>query len=316
MIKKIVLYIFFLLLILFGLQVVYNFSLSKNPNIKSSYVLNNKVNADVLFLGPCEPLWMLDPDSIDPLINLKTFNLATNHSNFAENYLHLYLYLKNNPAPKYIFQYITTESVDGEFNVFNSYLFPHILSDDTVSQIVRDQDPDYYRFVKIPFMRYAYYNNYINFNAFQGAKYYIQDRKEAYHSKGFIPPQNIQWDYRFEEFVEKYPTGHVYKWNVQEIKYLKRIIDLTKNAGSTLILYESPVWVEMIPYMLNRNEIQDSVYKLAKKNNLEYWTFDTIAFTRDKSNFFSPLNTTAKGSSIFTKTLADCFNKTYYKKRN
>ena len=90
---KLFLTILLLWALLLGTSKLYDFCIEQNCNLKLSYVLKSPVNADILFHGPCEPLWMVNPHIIDSIVHLKSYNIALSHSDFADSYLHLYFYL-------------------------------------------------------------------------------------------------------------------------------------------------------------------------------------------------------------------------------
>jgi len=159
--------------VLVGLSKLYDFALLHNTNIKAAYVQKTKIEADILIHGPCEPLWMISPKTLDKQTGLRSYNLSSSHSDFADNYLHLYFYLKNNKAPKYLFLYATPESMDPKYNTFNTYRFAAFVDDPVVDSVIKENDPAYYQWTKIPFMKYAYYSNKINFDALTGLKIYI-----------------------------------------------------------------------------------------------------------------------------------------------
>ena len=116
---KIFLFVAVLLASMWGLDVLYTFALLHNQNLKLTSVATHPRNAELLIHGPCEPLWMVSPELIDPHTGISSYNLALSHSDFADNYLHLYLYLKQNHAPEYLFLFVTPESFDVRFNTLN-----------------------------------------------------------------------------------------------------------------------------------------------------------------------------------------------------
>lgn len=286
------------------MQQVYSFGLSKNANIKTSYVLNNKINAELLIHGPCEPLWMLSPKRIRSITGLKTYNLALSHSNFADNYLHFYLYLKNNTAPKYMFLYVTPESFDDNYNVFNTFRFARFMDDPIVQSVVSESDSNYYYWSKFPFMRYAYYSNNINFDVIQGFKHYITNDTLPYYEDGYEAPFHVTWDNHLDEFISLYPKGYHFKWNLSYEKNFRKIIELAQQHNIQVYLYESPVLAEALPYLANRTEIIERLKAISKEYNIIYKQFDTMKMAQSRENYTSTLNTSLKGSAIFTDTLA------------
>lgn len=302
-IKKISLSFIIILLILFGLSRLYDFALKQNCNLKISYVQKTKIDAEILIHGPCEPLWMISPTQLDKITGLKSYNLALSHSDFADNYLHLYFYLKNNKVPKYLFLYVTPESMDLKYNTFHSYSFAEYLGDTIVDSVVKECDSEYYKWIQIPFMKYAYYGNKINFNAIQGLKHFLTDRQIPYYKDGYEPPIQIIWDNHLEKFIQLYPKGYNFEWNILREKYLNKTIELAQNMGVKVYLYESPVLKEAMPYQPNRERIVNKIRDIAIKYGIEYVQFENMAIADSRKYYMSTLNTNLQGSNIFTDSL-------------
>ena len=58
----------------------------------------------------------------------------------------------------------------------------------------------------------------------------------------------------------------------------------------------------------NRAEMMAKIERLAAALDVDFWVFDDLEMANEQSNFFSTLNTTIKGSEIFTDTLGRYFN--------
>ena len=287
----------------YGLEKLYDFVLRQNCNIKIAYIQKEKINAEILIHGPCEPLWMISPDELDRITGLKSYNLALTHSDFADNYLHLYYYLKNNNAPKYIFLYVTPESMDLNYNTFNTFRFAPYIDNPVVDSVIKECDGNYYKWIRIPFMRYAYYNNKINFDAIQGLKHYFTNRKEPYYINGYEPPFQVKWDNHLEKFIQLYPHGYRFEWNKLREKYLCKLIELAKQYGIRIYLFESPVLKEALQYQPNREVMVNRIKAIATKYGIVYKQFDNMKIAESCAYFMSTLNTNLKGSLIFTDSL-------------
>ena len=236
---------------------------------------------------------------------LKSYNLALSHSDFADNYLHLYLYLKNNKAPKYLFLYVTPESLDKKFNTFNTYRFANYTNDSLVKEVLAENDPDYNRWTSVPYMRFAYYNSYTMFNAIQGCKHYYSDKAEAYYPSGFEPPAKIVWDNHLEDMQHQYPKGYTFVVDPLRIKYMGKIIELAQKNDIKVILYESPVLKESLSNLKNREEMLEQIKRVAKDYNIKYVQFDDLPLAGSRDYFISSLNLNLKGIKIFNDTLAN-----------
>ncbi|HXC04276.1 MAG TPA: hypothetical protein VNZ86_05945 [Bacteroidia bacterium] len=292
---------------LWGLEKTYDYFLSRNMNLKPAYITRHRIDADVIFLGPCEPLWMMDPDAFTKVTGLTAYNLATVHASFAENESMLHLYLDHNKAPKYIFLYVTTESLDGAFNVFNTYAFAPYLNQEWIAGRVAEEDSVYNRYRKLPFMKYGFYSDYVHFGFVQGVRHVWNKREEPYFKNGYVPPHDMVWDGRLERFIAQYPKGRHFNWNARDVKHLKAILEQARISNIQVILYESPMLNEVKPYILNREEIKQKITTFARENQVPYWVFDTMQISRSRDYFFSILNTNKLGSDIFNRTFAAYF---------
>lgn len=300
---KIIISVLFLGLFLIGLSKFYDFALKQNCNLKASYVQKSKINADVLIHGPCEPLWFISPVILDKQTGLKSYNLALSHSDFADNYLHLYFYLKNNIPPKYLFLFVTPESMDENYNTFNTYRFAAFIGDTVVNEVVKENDSTYYFWTKIPFMKYGYYNSKINFDVLQGLKHYLTHRTLPYYADGYEPPLQIKWDNHLEKFIELYPKGYYFKWSRLREKYLRKTIELAQQKGVKVYLFETPVLKEALKYQPNRNAIVERVKHLATQYGIIYKQFDDMKISESRENYMSALNLNLNSSRIFTEEL-------------
>ncbi len=287
--------------LLIGCSRLYDFALKQNCNLKAAYVQKAKINASILIHGPCEPLWFISPTILDKQTGLKSYNLALSHSDFADNYLHLYFYLKNNTPPNYLLLFVTPESMDENYNTFNTYRFAEFVGDDVVDTVLSECDSSYYFWTKIPFMKYGYYSNKINFDALQGLKHYFTHRTIPHFADGYEPPLQIKWDNHLEEFIQLYPKGYNFKWSKLREKYLRKTIALAQQKGTKVLLFESPVLKEAIQYQPNRNEIIKKIKALAAEYSITYKQFDNLKIAESRENFMSALSLNLNGSRIFAE---------------
>lgn len=283
---------------------LYSFGLLHNKNLKASYISQQSINTEVLVHGPCEPLWMVDPSQLNAVASINAYNLALSHSDFADNYLHLHLYLKKNFPPKILLLYVTPESIDNRFNAFNTYRFIPFLNDDTVNAVIKEMDSDFYNYSGIPFIRYAYFNKQITFQAIQGLKHVVSKKQKPFFENGFEPPAKITWDNHLEDMQKQYPDGFEFKVDPMRIKYLKKIIQLANSKNIKIILYESPVLTESLAHLKNRTETIDVIQKVANEMHVEFKLFKNEKLSSSRDFYISSLNLNQKGLRIFNDSLA------------
>ncbi len=295
---------------LYLLQAFFDFGLKHNLNIKSSYVAAHKVNADLLVLGPCEPLWMVSPEILTKKTNLSCYNLANSHSDFADNYLHLHLYLKNNTTPKYLLLFVTPESFDLNYNTFYSYRFASFLNDTVIENTIKTCDAKYYPWKNYPFMKYAYYSHQTFFSALQGWKHYFTKKALPYYMDGFEPPAKIVWDNHYDNLKKKYPKGYYFTLDTLRETYLYKILGFCKEKNIKVILYESPILKETRINQPNRADFLSLINTIAKNAEVPFVSFQDLSLAEGRKNFVSPMVTTLQGSYLFSDTLGGYLNHT------
>lgn len=300
---KIAVIIVIVLLALLGLDKIYAFGLKHNQNIKIVNVTLDPKNAQLLVHGPCEPLWMICPGMLDSITEVPSYNLALSHSDFADNYLHLYFYLKSNRPPEFLLLYVTPESFDEKYNTFNTYRFAPYLEDSIVAAVVKENDPAYYKWHSVPFMRYAYYNNRMNFEMIQGWKHFFTKRKTAYYEDGFEPPATRVWGNHAGEFAKLYEDNTIFTTDSLRVKYLLKTIRLAKQYHIKTYLYESPVLYEALAFQPNRGKMIQFIEEVAEKENIRFIKFDSLEMAKNRKYFISTLNFNMEGIRIFNDTL-------------
>ena len=302
---KPILFLAFILIFFIGLEKIYDFFLKENINIKTSHISKNSINADVLILGSCGALTTISPKTIEENIHLKAYNLAENHVNILENFLSFSLYLKHNKAPKYLLFFASPETFDERDNLLHSFHFSPFLNNKTINQTIKKEDPTYFRWTFIPFMKYAYYNSQLNFNVLQGMKFYINNKNKPYNEDGFLPIKSPKTPSEKKKLFRpsvKFTTD--YKWSEKQEKYLLKIIQLAQSKNIKIIFYDSPMFYYSNINRKKRIEIQERTKKLADKFSIDYLTFDTMKLSMNKEKFISATLLYEEPSIEFTKVLS------------
>lgn len=298
--KKIFFFVAALFLLLSVLEKIFSITISGNKYIKLNYVTRNKIDAEIIFIGSCEMLTTVSPKIIEKNTGLTGYNLSQNHANVTENYLSLYLYLKNNKAPKYVFLYTSPETFDVRFNCFNGYRFVSFLEDEEVNDCVKKFDYNYWVTSNFPFGKFAYYNSKFLFPAIQGAKHVTSKKAKPYFKDGYEPFFKI-WEFSINKYKENYKSDLVFKMDESRIRYLEKSIELCKSKNIQLILMETPMY--KYSNQLNRKEIIKEIEQLAVRNKVPFYCFDTMGICQQKINFMTNFEPTEKPSRFFNELL-------------
>ena len=270
------------------------------------------MHADILIHGPCEPEWMIDPHIIDTTVGSKSYNLSLNHSDFADNYLHLYLYLKYQKTPKYLFLYVTPVSFDEEIaNTFNTYRFSPFIDEPVVFETVKELDPTYAKYSFIPSMRFAYYSEFTYLKAIQGGYYFLTGRKKVEHPNGYAPALS-SWNTAISEYRVNHSYYNKMNWSILREKYFRKTIELAQSKGIKVILYESPIYKPDEELLDNRKPMMEKIKLIADSYKVPFLVFDTLEMANKKENFFATYNTTHKGSCEFSTHFANYIKENIY----
>jgi hypothetical protein len=300
---KIFLSLLFAFLLLKALEYAVGNGLEYNLDFKIGYIKNHLIDADLVIHGPCEAEWMIDPAVIQSSVTGKPYNLAQNHSDFADNYLFFYTYLKHQPPPKSVLLYVTPESFDSAVaNTFNTYRYAFLMNDSEVKKVVTEMDPDYAQASTIPFLRYSYYSNFIFYKAMNGYLHLFSGKQTPHHPTGYAAPAN-SYNQAFQEFRDLNPTEGYFLWAANREHYFLKLVSFMKEKGIRLMVYESPVYHEALTFQKNRKERVARIDSICRANKVPYFQFDSLAMQYDKKNYFSTYNTTIAGNAIFNSFL-------------
>ncbi|MBI1837808.1 MAG: hypothetical protein HYR91_11155 [Flavobacteriia bacterium] len=311
-IRKTIVSLLIVFTLLFAIEKAYDLFLLRNTELKNSFVANHSINAAILIHGTCVPYTMLIPDSIKAQTGLKTYNLADYHSDYAENYLSLYLYLKKNKNPKYLFLYASPECFDETYNEFNSLRYSYFMDDKLVNEVIKDMNPNYYKWTFIPFFKYTFDNKQIHYKAFIGLNKIRTKNMETTYPTGYYPAYDVK-NNKYIHFKSAYPKGHCFKWSKKRAFYLKKIIELAQKRNFRIILYESPILHSYAKQQRKRIEIIQKIKSFAKHNKIDFITFDTLAICSNKSNFITTVALTNEASEKFSSIFGKYIQTKYLK---
>ncbi|MCX6182835.1 MAG: hypothetical protein NT150_13005 [Bacteroidetes bacterium] len=317
MLKKALISFIIIVAFAFALDRLFQFGLSHNINLKATHVSRGELLTEVLVDGPCEPLFTMDPAYLQLKTGKSFYNLSLNHSDFADNYLHLHLYLKNNPAPKYLFLFATPESFDTRFNTFHPYRFAAFLSDSTVEAVVAEHDKEYVTWMKVPLLRYTYFGNQLTFPAIQGVKHWLTNKKEPYFKNGHQAHPSSRSLANPLHFVQLDEYGNKpedaenksFVWDAKREKYFRLILQAAQDKGIKVVVYESPGYAGILTTQPNRLEMLQKIKNISAEYGNPYWVFAQLPLAVEKSNFICPLIMNSAASKDFMDTLSLRINK-------
>ncbi len=282
--KKLTIIILISMSFLFLAEKGSDYLMKRYPKLKSSYISQVEIKADILIIGACEAEMMLSPKMFDSATGYKTYNLGEVGTRFADNYLYLHQYLKYQKHPKYVILHISPESFSHVDNkLLTTYKHEAFLSDSVVYNVVKELDPGYTKFSKIPFLKYSFYNTFTLFKILDAAGYSVLNKKNPPSIDGFSAPFSSDTVNAPESLV--YKVQH-YQWSPVEEKYFLKILTLCRDNNIQLILYKLPTYKGYYDANVELSKYDDKIVQLVSQYKLPYFTYDTSTLTNDYKNFF------------------------------
>lgn len=274
-----------------------------NRNYKPGYILSNRIDADIVYLGACEPEWGILPDTVKQYAGFTNFILGQFGADYAENFLTMRSYLTRQKNPRLVVIYATPESFDESIaNGFNSYRFAHLVPDDTIRSVVRDFDPAYAQWSHLPFMRYAWYSSHTFFKGVLGWGDRITGKKFTPDNAGSaVFP--IPFEPGKDAVIIHGAPAKDFQWSNRRAKYFSQLISFLQKQHIPVLLYESPLWEKGDSLRHNRNEMLAKIDSIAAVYQVPFKKFENKAISSDSTNFFTITNLSNKATGWFSKEL-------------
>lgn len=272
---------------------------------KPSYVISCKdLYFDYIVGGSSRVENNFNTACFDSICGVKGFNIGYSGSALAQNYLTLYMFLKNgNKTKNYLLQVEDNFLIDPKKSFsypFQDYFFmPHI-GDSIVDNCYKQNVPLYKFFIwkTIPFLKYTEFKNYYTLNNLFKAstvdssifKTKGYSKLNINHKKGF-PLKSYQ------NITKEVPVDEV------NIFYLDKIKDLCKKNNINFIIYSSPVYKDSYLAYKPKN-LHKALINYISVNNIKYFDFMLDEKFNGSAFFLDETHLNAQGTDIFTKQLA------------
>jgi len=273
---------------------------------KPSYIIYSKgLNFDYLVGGSSRVENNFITASFDSVCRVKGFNIGFSGSAIAQNYLTLYLFLKNgNTSKNYLQQVEDNLLIDPKkaFTYpFQDYFFMPYIGDSIVDDCYKHNVPasKFFIWKNIPLLKYTEFKNYYTLNnlikttlfdtLFLKTKGY--SKLKIKHKKGF--PLNSYPNNSLEVPIDSI-----------NIFYLDKIKDLCKKNNINFIIYSSPIYKDSYLAYKPKN-LHDALLNYVSINKIKYFDFMMDEKFNGSEFFLDETHLNAKGTDLFTKQFAD-----------
>ena len=279
----------------------------KNLCEKSDWILNHKDEKfDFAFIGNSRVINMVDINAIEKLTNKSGINLGLIGANYSENYLVLDQFLKAGNTIKNLIIQMDMHNLNSSKELgypFHNYNYMHLLSDTTVFNVVKDNNPGYKAFIwkYIPFSRYMEFSNkYVFYKILKGG-YECKTSDDFDATKGSTL---INGPFDPKKHVSKYTY-----WTIKENdeKYLFKLIELAKAKNIQVVFYSAPIYCNYLNYQLRYKEVFNEIKNKIIHKNIKVFDFNqgTNLIGKDITNFNDNIHLNSIGVQKFSISLID-----------
>ena len=272
---------------------------------KPSYVISCKNNNfDYVVGGSSRVHNNFNSPLFDSLCGVNGFNIGNGGSALCQNYLTLYMFLKNgNKIKTYIQQVEDNFLMDPKkaFTYpFQDYFFMPYIGDETVDECFKSSVSltKFYIWKFIPFIKYAEFNNYYSFNKILHPT--VVD-KDVLKLKGYSKLQTLHVDgfpLKIYQRTEEIPV------DASNIFYLNKIRNLCLDNNINFIIYSSPVYQKN--YLVNKQpKLHAGLMDYIKNNKVKYFNFMLDKRYENDSLFYDETHLNSMGTDLFIAQLSD-----------
>lgn len=313
---KVIVFLSLCLVLLFFFDWVFTNRIPKNTVIKNYWILNKKSEKfDLAFIGPSRVLNTIDGVVFKSKLNAEVINLGLSGAGYAEQFLMLSLFLKeNNNSIKTLFietSYFNFIDPDSSFSYpfHEYYYFPYIKNKD-VYDVIKDNSKEK---LKVEMWRYFPFIRYAEFNSNFRSLFLFVSQKSEINSKDGFDEYGTQLETKNSDINfcnEKTYTNPF--MDTKTLTYLRKMIGLAKESNTEVVLFTAPVYRKALHYSLPAwKAYNDTLQKIVSQFKLKYYNFESIGLCDSLINFNDKTHLNRKGAILFSNVFSDSLKVAY-----
>ncbi|MCY7352524.1 MAG: hypothetical protein LH606_18015 [Cytophagaceae bacterium] len=283
-----------------------DFGLAHNYDFKPSLVVAGHTRPDALFLGNSRVELMLNPAVFSQHTGLSAYNLGFNGSSLIQQLALLNLWLRHNPAPKYLFVEVSPENLQHSDLGFFSIHFLQDLHAPPFEDLVRRYDPRLLTLSRIPLLKYSLYNQVLVGDALVGLFRWLTGREQTLqYPGGYDPTPFVDFDETFDNYRQQHPGGIVMALDTGRVHKLGQLFRFARSKGIQVVAYEAPTLGQMLRLHRNRPAMEAVIDSVCRAEAVPFLPVDTTYLCPDRRYFFNANHLNAQGTDLFSKRLAE-----------
>lgn len=265
---------------------------------------NNKY--DFAVLGSSRAFGSFDMKELNALTNKSGVNIGADGSGYVDNYITLYLFLKNRNRIDSLFLQVDIYSLNSKMNFSNAFHVFHFLPY-WKDSLVRDcllpflTRKDEFMWDNIPAVRYFTYNKY--FSPKEILRRFLNRKNVSPFDENFGGPSGYSEDDNWMQTGCCTTTSQARAFDNLDVEFLEKIIGLCEARQIKLIAYKAPELASYRQSILNYDSLDATVDTLLRGHGLRYIKSAEI-IEGDLRNFKNPTHLSGRGRQVFTRSFA------------
>jgi hypothetical protein len=278
---------------------------SLHTNERLSELFNNKTDYDIIFIGSSRTHTGINPEIIDSICKVKSYNFGIEGGNLFEFYYAYKAYFENHPAPQALVLTLDLYSFNLKRKFFNHTIYLNYTSNAVVKQMLDENGHNTTAFKLMPFLLLTEQDDYAKGNALKGYKGLtdIPGGESANHgfmtnTENIINENNPEKDSSYTEQID-----------TLALNYLNKIIAISKEKKVKLIFTYAPEFnFELQRPCINAKTIFGTINNFATINHIPYLRGDSLEICKDPRLFANIRHLNKPGANLYSTILAKELN--------
>jgi hypothetical protein len=266
-------------------------------------LLYNKTPYDVLFIGSSRTHFDIDPEVIDSICKVNSYNGGIEGANLFEFSMMLHAYLQNHPAPQWLVLTLDLHSfTDKKF--FNYAQYFSYTKNSVIEKYLNDNGYSTLRLKLFPFLEMTDYDDDTKGFIIKGLAGDSEIDKGDFQYKGYL--SNTE-----NHITSQEPVSVPAIMPMADIanKYLEDILQTCKSRNIKLVFTYAPEYKHQIQAdVSNSGKILNMISNVAVKNNIPFLRDDTLSICNDPMLFANPGHLNKEGAMQYSVVLAKQIN--------
>lgn len=264
-------------------------------------ILQNGTYYDCLFIGSSRTHDHIDPQIIDSILHINSYNAGLDAGNMLEFKTILAAYLQHHKPPKYLVLGVEPLCFSTQPRFNNVIQYYPFLSNNAIRSALQTENRLTMLYYYLPFCQMLQYNDRTRTEIVKGwaGKTEINANEwqyKGYRSNGYDTLQASILPPLCTETISLKPS----------LSILENIIDTCKTRHIKLIFAYYPVYNAYFRQRIaNHNQLLQSIDSLAQQQQINYFVHDTLAVFQNASLFFDHAHLNTNGARQYSIYLAN-----------